>query len=249
MTTTHHTNETVDCCTVPQSTHRDADYTDAGSCCSVPATQTEASEALDEVRSHQTPPEVAALRSAGFRLLLEHGQPVAPEKLAEETRLSEIQVSNILATHLQGRVELDDEGHLLGVAGLTVSQTPHQLTVGSKTRWTWCALDAVGILAALEATGTIQSTDPGTGREINIAFTDGQPDNDAALFILGGYDGGSNVREDWCPLVNFFSTTHDAKTWVTENKLEGDIVSVTDITNDAAAMWRPVTDHTSPQVC
>ncbi len=40
------------------------------------------------------------------------------------------------------------------------------------------------------------------------------------------------------------------ETWSKEKvfKLEGDIVSVTDIINDAAAMWRPVTDHTSTQV-
>ncbi len=248
MTTTQD-DLTSGCCTVPQTTHQDAEYSNPSSCCSVSATQTEAPKALDEVRSHQTPPEVAALRSAGFRLLLENGEPVTTQRLAREAGLSETEVTDILANHLQGRVELDDSGRLLGVAGLTVSQTPHQLTVGSKTRWTWCALDAVGILAALEATGSIQSTDPGTGREINIAFTNGQPDSDAALFILGGYDGGSNVREGWCPLVNFFSTTHDAQTWVTENKLEGDIVSVSDITSDAAAMWEPVIDHTSSQVC
>ncbi len=247
--TIHQDNLTSDCCTVPQATHRDDEYSDPSSCCSVPANENEASEALNEVRSHQTPPEVAALQSAGFRLLLEHGEPVTTQRLAREAGLSETEVNDILATHLQGHVELDDEGRLLGVAGLTVSPTPHQLTVGSKTRWTWCAIDAVGILAALEATGTIQSTDPGTGQEINIIFTDGQPDNDAVLFILGGYDGGSNVREDWCPLVNFFSTTHDAQTWVTENKLEGDIVSVSDITSDAAAMWEPVIGHTSSQVC
>ncbi len=39
-------------------------------------------------------------------------------------------------------------------------------------------------------------------------------------------------------------------TWSKEKvfKLEGDIVSVTDIINHAVAMWRPVTDHTSLQV-
>jgi len=243
MPTTHHTNDAAGCCSFPQSSDRDAD---ASSCCSVPSTQTEAADALDEVRSHQTPPEVAALRSAGFRLLLEHGQPVTPEQLAAEAGLSEIQVTDLLATDLRGRVELDDDGNLLGLAGLTVAPTHHQLTIDAKTRWTWCALDAVGILAALEATGTIQSTHPNTGQGINIAFTNGQPDSDAVLFILGGYDGG-NVREDWCPLVNFFSSTEDARAWVSENQLEGDVVSVTDITEEAAAMWRPVTDHTSPQ--
>ncbi len=248
MTTTHETDVIPSCCSVPQTAHLEAEHSAVSSCCSVPDTQTQASEALDEVRSQQTPPEEAALRSAGFRLLLEHGQPVTPLQLAKEAGLSATQVTDILTTNPQGRVELDSDGNVLGVAGLTLSPTPHQLTIGSKTRWTWCALDAVGILAALEAPGSIQSTDPGTGRENKIVFTKGQPDNDAALFILGGSDGG-NVREDWCPLVNFFTTRSEAEAWVAVNDLEGDIVSVVQIADEAAAMWRPVTDPTTPQVC
>jgi hypothetical protein len=68
------------------------------------------------------------------------------------------------------------------------------------------------------------------------------------LFILGGYDGG-NVIEDWCPIVNFFASRTDADAWVAANDLEGDVVSVAKVAENAAAMWRPVTDPGSPQVC
>jgi alkylmercury lyase len=145
--------------------------------------------------------------------------------------------------NVAGRVELDTQGRILGIAGLTITPTRHQLIIKNETRWTWCALDAVGILGALEATGAIRSTDPRTGDAIEIQFVEGDPKGDAALFILGGYDGG-NLREEWCPLVNFFTTHHEAETWVAANELNGDIVSVVQVAEEAAAMWRSVTDPT-----
>ncbi|MFQ5947760.1 MAG: organomercurial lyase [Acidimicrobiia bacterium] len=171
------------------------------------------------------------------------------EELAAAAGLDIGQVDDILASRrAQGRVQFDDHGRLIGIAGLTIEPTRHQLHLGATTRWTWCALDAVGILGALQATGTVQSTDPRTGNPVGIDFTDGEPQGDTTLFILGGYDG-SNLVEEWCPLVNFFATPADAQAWVYANHLEGDIVSVARIAADAADMWRPVLERDAPQVC
>jgi hypothetical protein len=179
------------------------------------------------------------LRAAGFRLLLDRGEPVELADIAVAADL-EVETVKHLIGQAAGRIETDGEGKLLGVAGLTVTETRHQITIGDEMRWTWCALDAVGILGALEATGNIRSTDARTGQDIHIEFVDGQSQGDATLFILGGYDGG-NVREDWCPLVNFFDTHRDAEAWVADRDVTGDIVSVGQIAADATAMWRPVT--------
>ena len=148
--------------------------------------------------------------------------------------------------NVAGRVELDDQGRLLGIAGLTIEPTHHKITVDGEERWTWCALDAVGILGALESDGTIRSVDPHSGDSIEIAFQSGEPTGDAVLFILGGYDG-TGARDNWCPLVNFFANRHDAEAWATERELAGEIVSIRQISEEAAALWRPVTDPTSSQ--
>jgi alkylmercury lyase len=148
--------------------------------------------------------------------------------------------------NVAGRVELDDQGRLLGIAGLTIEPTHHKITVDGEERWTWCALDAVGILGALESDGTIRSVDPHSGDSIEIAFQSGEPTGDAVLFILGGYEG-IGARDNWCPLVNFFTNRHDAEAWATERELAGEIVSIRQISAEATAMWRPVTDPTSSQ--
>lgn len=198
-------------------------------------------EALDLIRSTTVSAETARVRAAGFRLLLDRGEPVDLVDVADAADLDLVTVEDVVE-RAAGRVQLDDEGRLLGIAGLTVAPTRHEITIGDQTRWTWCALDAVGILGALGATGSIRSADAQTGAEIRIEFTDGRPDGDATLFILGGYDGG-NVRDDWCPLVNFFTNHTEAENWVAANDVTGDIVSVGQITADATAMWRPVTSR------
>ena len=230
-----HETQLADCCTPV-----DHDST---------ARQDTASEALAEIPTEETPADVAAIRSAGFTLLLETGRPVTVADLIAATDVPPDRVAEIFASvRARGRVEFDYEGRLIGLAGLTLTPGRHELTIDGTTRWTWCALDAIGILGALEASGTVTSTDPQMGETIEIEFTDGHPDTDAHLFILGGF-GEGNVREEWCPLVNFFSSRRAAEEWVAAEGLEGDVVAVADITPDAAAMWRPVVDLEAPQVC
>lgn len=205
--------------------------------------------AIDELQeAAEASPEVTAARSAGFRLLLEEDRPVDRAEWAAAAGTDVEALNTILeGAETKGRVQLDTEGRLIGIAGLTIEPTRHKVEINGTTRWTWCALDAIGILGALEADGIVHSKDPRRGDEVRIAFTDGEPDGDATLFILGGYDGDNTV-EEWCPLVNFFSSRQDAEEWVQRQGLKGDIVSVTEIASQAADIWLPVVDPAAPQV-
>ncbi len=240
----------LSCCTPTHAT-TDPDTAAASApdhCCG-PAASSDSATVLDELRGEETPADVAAIRSAAFTLLLDTGEPVSVADLTAATAIAPDRVAEIYeSAQARGRVEFDDDGDLIGIAGLSLTPSRHQLTTGDITRWTWCALDAVGILGALGATGTVRSSDPHTGDAIEIEFVDGVPGTDTHIFILGGYADG-NVREDWCPRVNFFATLDAARAWVTANNVKGDIVSVADITADAAEMWRPVVDIHAPQVC
>ena len=235
MTVTNRGDQDLtDCCstTITEQTSRDLEV---DSCCSVPSTSS--SEALDQLEASTSPSdELALLRSSGFRLLLREGRPIERGEWSAAAGLEPEALNGMLASsRVKGRVQLDDHGRLLGIAGLTVEPSRHQLTIGDEIRWTWCALDAVGILGALEATGSIHSTDPGTGDPVDIDFVDGYPAGDATLFILGGYERG-NVIEDWCPMVNFFTSRADAEAWVAEKDLVGDIVSLAGM----SLTWAPL---------
>jgi len=234
--TTNAKYDTLDCCTVPEAAAKGASTSDA-------------TTTLEEIRSEQTPADVAAIRSAGFKLLLDTGRPVTVDDLIAATDIPAERVAEIFdSVRARGRIEFNDDGQLVGLAGLTLTPGRHEITIDGSTRWTWCALDAVGILGALQATGTVKSTDPQTGDAIEIGFVEGKANTDAHLFILGGFTE-SNVREDWCPRVNFFTSRQAAEEWVADNDLDGDVVAVAEITDNAAAMWQPVIDAEAPQVC
>jgi len=202
--------------------------------------------ALAAVADDSVGPDTAALRSAGFRLLLEGGSPVAQSVWAEEAGVDRGAFERALREASdRGRVTLDDDGRLVGIAGLTIEPTTHRLDIDGISRWTWCALDAIGILGALEADGSIHSSDPGTGEDIEIVFHGGVPVGDAAMFILAGY-ADVNVRESWCPQVNFFTSESTATEWVRTQGLEGDVVSIAQVALEAAEMWKPVIDGETP---
>ena len=243
------TDLSASCCAPSLMNHEPESGPALDSCCSVSATDDEESEVLADLRNEEVAPEVAALRSVGFRLLFQHGQPVDQGEWAEAAGVDQDTLAEVLeGATASGRVELDADGRLLGIAGLTIEPTRHRLEIDGTRRWTWCALDAVGILGALQADGTVYSAAPGTGEEIEISFRNGIPDGDATLFILGGHDG-VNVVESWCPLVNFFTSRRAAEEWVAAQQLDGDIVSVDRVAEEAAEMWRPVVDLGAPQVC
>lgn len=94
-------------------------------------------------------------------------------------------------------------------------------------------------IGALEATGTVRSTDARTGAALEVHFDNGEPGGETTIFILGGYDPNDAV-ENWCPFVNFFATRHDAEVWARDQNLDGDIRSVSAVVSQAAELWHAV---------
>ena len=204
-----------------------------GDCCRAGA---RTPEGIAEIDSRRISPEMADVRSAGFALLLEEGRPVPPIDVATASGVSEIEVEARVAEAVAaGRARLDDSGDLIGIAGLSVVPTRHRVDIDDRTRFTWCALDAVGILGALEADGRVTSIEPDTGDRIVIDFVGGVPAGAASMFILRGYDG-SNVVDEWCSQVNFFVDAVAAEA----HHRDGDIVSIADVAGEAAQMWGEV---------
>ena len=192
-------------------------------------------------------PDLVRLRNVGFQLLFDTGRPVPIGELAEHSGYPVQRIEMILGRpDLSGRVRRNQRGDMVGIAGLSVERTAHEVTVENRRFWTWCALDAVGILASKGSTGRVRSTTPGVGDVLEIEFIDGHPVSDHSIFIMGGYDG-TGVYESWCPNVNFFETASDAAAWAMDADIEGNVVSIGDISAEAAAMWTPVVSSTAAE--
>jgi len=131
--------------------------------------------------------------------------------------------------HRDGRVE--------GIAGLSTEPTRHRIELKVGTRWTWCALDAVGIVGAVGEGLIVSKTNAG---RLMLEVRDGKVEHtDAAVFIADGY-GMTSTMDEWCPLVNFFTTMKAAEAWAAESGAGGRVVRVDEIAPEATERWRSV---------
>jgi alkylmercury lyase len=202
-----------------------------------------------------------ALLASAFRLLLDDRRPVSPTRLAEALAIEPERVERTLARlDQQGRIRRDQTGVVTGSHGLSLTATPHELVLeqepGQERRyWTWCAWDAVGILAALDASGRIRSTSPASGAPIQLDFDHGSPrqaDPDLVVFFAdtdcctpaadtgdsSDCRGAGSVIDDWCPLVNFFEDAHAARAWAARHSVAGTAVPLAEATSQGKAAWR-----------
>ena len=188
-----------------------------------------------------------ALLATAFGLLLADGRPVSPARLAAALASDPSQVTGTLARlDQQGRVRLDPAGAVTGSHGLSVAPTRHELLFheesGEQRRfWTWCAWDAVGILAALEASGRVRSTSPSSGAPVEVTFHRGSLSRaDPALVVFfadADCCGTDSVVDQWCPLVNFFEHADAAKAWAAKHGVRGTAVPLAEATDRGKDAW------------
>ncbi len=103
------------------------------------------------------------------------GTPADVTELAREFAVSATSLREYaaqLAEH--GRVTLEGDA-ITGAAGLSVAPAGHRLLLAGQPLYTWCALDAVGIPAALGVDATIASS-YADGGDVRIEITAGVPD-------------------------------------------------------------------------
>ena len=184
----------------------------------------------------------AALLAEAFWLLLGEGEPVPAERLAAAAGRDLAAVEAELGALGQaGRVKRTAAGEVTGSLGLTLEPTNHTISVDGALRHTWCALDALAILAALRATGWIDSTNPVTGRRFRIDVDGGVPREPGApwvVFIAERRQVGSVVA-DWCPLVNVFEDEQAAKAWAADHGVSGECYGLAETASLGAQLWEP----------
>jgi hypothetical protein len=186
------------------------------------------------------------LLAESFGLLLASGQAVPAATLASNLGLGEEVVEQTLRGMEQaGRIRRAPSGEVLGSLGLTIEPSPHELLLvrgeGEPHQlFTWCALDALGIIGALGTDGRVRSVSPQTGAPIELEFEGGQPTADGVVLFLAEEPAIGSIVDDWCPLVNFFEHAEAASAWSAARGVTGAVVPVNEETTIRAAdMWRP----------
>ncbi|MCH8816260.1 MAG: hypothetical protein IIC92_00775 [Chloroflexi bacterium] len=119
--------------------------------------------------------------------------------------------------------ERDDDDNILGVAGLSLNEHPHQFTVSGVRLSTWCAWDSLFLPPALGKEALVVSNSPSSGESITLTVTpegvssSSHPDAVVSMIMLdpAGDDGSSieSIYMTFCQQVHFFANQAEAKEW------------------------------------
>jgi hypothetical protein len=176
--------------------------------------------------------------AAAFRELLRTRAAVSTTTLAATLGAGEPDIRQAVAGLLgRGRMCVADGGDVVGAAGLSVVPSRHELLLEGHRFWTWCASDALGILGALRASGTVHTRDPQNGRDLRVAVTGGAPDESATVLFMVDLTTFTSTHDEWCPLVNLFESERSARTWVAARGLSGSVLPVAEATSRGALRW------------
>ncbi len=124
--------------------------------------------------SEKTPDEHVVCRAALLALL--DGEALGPAGLAAATSFAEERVQSLLDGLIErGLVVVEPaSGRVVGSWGLSLLPTEHRLHIRGRQLYTWCALDAVGIPAALGEDANITSQCHHCGVPVNIEMALGR---------------------------------------------------------------------------
>jgi hypothetical protein len=180
-------------------------------------------------------PEVSALgrrlRVAGF-VALWRGERLSVADLADDTATVEALVD-------AGRLELDDQGVVVGVHGLAARPTAHRVEHAGGVIHTWCALDAIGIPAALALDAAVVSTCPACGAALQVTLDAGVPGDDGImrLWLPGGQC--THLVDDFCRHANLYCTADHVASKVAPGT-PGWAVTVADAAGIGRVEWADV---------
>lgn len=167
----------------------------------------------------------------GFAALWRHERVLAAD-LADDPTVVQTLIGS-------GRVEVDDDGVLVAVHGLVDRPTRHRIEHDDDTINTWCALDAIGIPAALGITADAVTSCATCAVELRVHLDGGAPEDRPHLALwLPATDCGHLVN-DFCAHANLYCTRAHLTTDVPSGA-RGGAISVVEVADIGRATWADI---------
>jgi len=177
------------------------------------------------------------LATRGFIALWHRGTPSAEALLPGRPEV----VRDVL-TEL-GRAEVDADGALIGVHGLTLRTTRHYFEHAGLRYYTWCAFDTVGIPAALSLDAVSASDCPTCGRRPTVRLAGGAAvqHDDIALW-LPAPEQTSHLLNDFCATADLYCSEEHLRQRIDTAATPGRVATVDEALAVGCDTWADVAD-------
>jgi len=182
--------------------------------------------------------EEADILAVAFKTLLRGGERIIVDSLSKAMdRKKDDVMARIKTLQGAGHVQLDGEECIVGVGGLSLLPTKHEMSIEGRTFWAWCAFDVLGIFGSLQASGFARSVDPSTNEHLVVNFVTGVPQDMSLMISMGDLLAGTSVCHDWCSKVNFFQRKLSGEAWIKANGINSSLMSVANVMGVAREAW------------
>jgi hypothetical protein len=186
---------------------------------------------------------VRRIAIAGFQALWSGRSVTLTELLGED--LAELTEA---AEHLRlrGRIELSADGHLIAVHGLCRRSTPHGIEHHDGVVNTWCALDAIGIPAALGIDARAVTRCPTCQAELAVTIAAGEPQPLPEAILWYPEVTWGHLIEDFCSGANLFCTLDHLERWAGNTRLAGRAMTIGKVAELGRETWAEAAELLRP---
>ena len=143
---------------------------------------------------------------------------------------------------LRGRLELSADGHLIAVHGLSRRPTPHQIEHHDGVINTWCALDAVGIPAALAIDAWTRTKCPSCQSPLAVRLSAGHPQPLPGAVLWYPEVACGHLIDDFCSGANLCCTIDHLEHWTGDSPAAGTVMTIDDVADLGREVWADAAD-------
>jgi alkylmercury lyase len=172
----------------------------------------------------------------GFQALWS-GRPVTLTELLGEDGTALTEATEHL--RLRGRIELSADGHLVAVHGLSQRPTPHRIEHHDAVISTWCALDAIGIPAALAIDAWARTKCPTCQSPLSVRLSAGDPQPLPGAVLWYPEVACSHLIDDFCSGANLFCTIEHLERWA---RGAGSVMTINEVAGIGREVWADAAD-------
>ena len=182
---------------------------------------------------------VRRIAIAGFHALWEGRTPMLGELGGGDRATFDEAVAHLRAG---GRIEIASDGRLMAVHGLTRRPTRHRIEHHGGCVNTWCALDAIGIPAALGIDARAITTCPTCNRELVVTLVSGRPAPPAGAVLWYPETAGTweHLVDQFCSGANLFCNLDHLRDRMGPETASGAIMTVDEVAEIGREAWADV---------
>jgi hypothetical protein len=187
---------------------------------------------------------VRRIAIAGFHALWAGPQVAFSELVDGDPAILADAVDHLRA---RGRIELSDDGEVIAVHGLARRPTPHRIEHHDTVVHTWCALDAIGIPAALAIDARAVTHCPICRANLAVTLIRGEPQPLPGAVLWYPEVGCEHLIDDFCAGANLFCSLDHLERWV-GHPAAGTVMTIDEVAEVGREIWADVSEPSDPEL-